>query len=757
MGFHELCLLRDIASAHAYSLENLSFWEASVGAAHFPHVKHQTQVSECEINSADLTATLVLNNKRTANLNTLLIHLLVQMKYVHVHNYECPLPATVYNLLFILSVFLHNLLRTHSPRTIDALFNDHQLHGSKYSGFVAKLADQRDGHVDNVEGGQNAGMLRAQAANKVLHDQRSRLEQLIECLLLTLSRLNVSRHPANHPFYHLSLRFLVQLYSTQTLGDAVAPSRPDDYFLHLTLAKLHHLSDEFLQRVVVYFVAPPLPATQGNAMYNAYTYLFTSSRTAQQTEAQSLAELGLLVGLLLVHQPANLAERIPGLLSRKPSTISLQSVSSSHNTTDLPGHHSPTLSARPLPSTKESFQMALGHLSEHPTNDPSLGVSYQQMMDALFSQLDNDVTLIFLHTLLGRSPRFVNYLLARTDPEAFLVPLLKAIHQAIDQTSPPYLRLYLWLAILIQLTQDDAFNQELQRPAVETPSWLSDRASFKTMTLNQLVVLTLVRTLQQNFALHKDAFVHRCSLAALLNFSPHIHQVPALLAQRLLKVFDMVARRYLKITNLSQATATRGRAGSYSGTGLGLGITGTVGAATTVSTVTTAPAVQSLSSALHLGDFFMYMDTVKVLLLVFSNLLGHQLKHNTHFIYCLLQSKELFATLQNDTHVGEGVKDINLVIAYFQACIHEVNLKTTPSTEDVYKTIAEKHHLFRMPEIASAARLKARIDTGQQNVDFYCPFIWRLLDQVCPLPFDAQDKRLIHRFEQNTLLNVPAN
>ncbi|KAJ1974524.1 hypothetical protein H4R35_003564 [Dimargaris xerosporica] len=755
MGFHELCLLRDIASAHAFSLENLSFWETSVGAAHFPHVKHQAQVSECELNSADLTATLVLNNKRTANLNALLIHLLVQMKYVHVHNYECPLPATVYNLLFILSVFLHNLLRTHPPRTIDALFNDHQLHGSKYSGFVAKLADQLNGNDTNVKGGRNAGMLKAQAATKVLYDQRSRLEQLIECLLLTLSRLDVSRHPANYPFYHLSLRFLVQLYSTQTLGDAVVPSRPDDYFLHLTLVKLHHLSDEFLQRVVVYFVAPPLPATQGSAMYNAYTYLFTSNRTAQQTEAQTLAELGLLVGLLLVHQPANMAERIPGLLSRKPSTVSLKSVSSVHNATEPPGHSSPTLSARPLPATDGSFQKALEHLSEHPTNDPSLGVSYQQMMNTLFSHLDNDVTLLFLHTLLGRSPRFVNYILARTDPEAFLVPLLKAIHQAVDQTSPPYLRLYLWLAILMQLTQDDAFNQELQRPTVETPSWLSDRSSLKTVTLNQLVVLTLVRTLQQNFALHKDAFVHRCSLAALLNFSPHIHQLPALLAQRLLKVFDMVARRYLRITNLSQASVTRVRSGSYSGTGLGLGVTGAVGAVT--ATVTTTPAVQSLSSALHLGDFFMYMDTVKVLLLVFSNLLGHQLKHNIHFIYCLLQSKELFAALQNDAHVGEGVKDINLVIAYFQACIHEVNLKTTPSTEDVYQTITEKHHLLRMPKLASVTQLKARIDTGQQNIDFYCPLIWRLLDQVCPLPFDAQDKRLIHRFEQNALLNVPVS
>ncbi|KAJ1930491.1 hypothetical protein IWQ60_000276 [Tieghemiomyces parasiticus] len=713
LGFPELCVLRDITSSHAYILENFDFWVTGLGNAKFPDLKDGADAQEIRLCTLQSTEELLLNTRRTANLSSLLTHFLIQMRYLATINYETPIPPATCSSLFVVGIICANLLHLRPARQVEEVLNGQRLHASHYTNFLGRLGMEEDGGV------------KLQAAVKVLADQRSRGEQLLESVVHALTHLNITRHPSGYPFYRLAQRTLAELYSPQLIRSSVQPPPlpvPGQYFLHLTLTKLRHTAADLLHRLVANFINPPLPCPPAaSAVYSAYSYLFTSSKATQSTAARNLADAGLLLGLLLIYQPepAPTSAGEDGLV-RILSAVSLQP------TGELPDGNLATPAppvVRRVPSqlpTEGDFRDALaGDWADRGTGlsittRAGAGPVYRDVMTVLFRDLTSEPGTLLLYTLLTQSPSFTNYVLARTDPDDFVVPLLRTLYQVAEQPTPSYPQYYLWLTTLARLTADATFNQEFQRHTLEPLPWLPDRA-LKSITLSQLVVLVLVRILQANFTVHRDAFIHECVLAILLNFAPHIVHLPATLVQRLLKVYDMVVRRYLKIAALAADP--------------------------------TSP--QQLSHTLHMADFYLYLDTVRVLTRVFRLVLDHHLKHNTQLIYGLLQSKDLFSALQNDTRFGDAVKGINFVIAYFQACIHEARLSTPPTEDEVLRVIEDKGHLAR-PNAGDANRsplaLRAQFQTPPACLDFYAPYIWSLLVEFCPVSYSGEEAVLLIQF-----------
>jgi len=56
-------------------------------------------------------------------------------------------------------------------------------------------------------------------------------------------------------------------------------------------------------------------------------------------------------------------------------------------------------------------------------------------------------------------------------------------------------------------------------------------------------VILLLRTAHYNLAALRDVYLHTNTLAALANLAPHMHSLSSLAAQRLVSLFDMLARR----------------------------------------------------------------------------------------------------------------------------------------------------------------------------------------------------------------------
>ncbi|KAJ1660829.1 hypothetical protein IWQ61_000288 [Dispira simplex] len=689
LGSSEKSFLRDLVSSEIYAVENYGFWESDLAALTFPIYKTHAESRELHLVTQGLVDELWLHNRHTGNFNTLVLHFLIHIKHLDIRHYDSPVSQVVTNALFVLTLFLGHLMERCPARQVDELVNDHRLHVSSYQRFIARL------------GQQDEGSLWVQAANKVLADQRPRGEQLVECAQMALTRLDLSCQPTHFPFYRDMLEFLIILYAPQLWGDRYTLSletlEPSP-FLVLTVTKLGHCAFPLVQRLLANFIHPVLPCpASASTMYQAYSYLFSSNKLQQTQEARDLADVGMLLGLLLIHQPIPHTNAKNGYISEESDDRS----ASSHRS----GLVQPLL-----------YQQVLNQGWENDTPNSLANVTYRSTLEWLFQNLQSEVGVVVLHTLLARSPHFTNYVLAQTDPDVFLVALLKVVYQHVDQTNPDYDRLYLWLTVLVQLTTDDTFNQAFHRYPLAPPPWLQDR-SLKSLTLNQLVVLVAIRVLQSNLATHRDAFLHESSMAILVNFSSHISHLPASMAQRVFKVFEMVARRYLKISG----TAIEGSPVPISSTPVPEGT--------------------------------VYLDTVRLLVYVITNALAHQLRTNTHLVYGLLQCKGLFATLQNDPLVKDWVKNANFIIAYFQACLQEKNLNS-PSTDEVLRLIQEKIPLFHTNHI-EIRRLWARYQPvtttsdpfREPSVEFFGAYIWECLIKRCPrLPYDAEDSLLISRF-----------
>lgn len=58
-----------------------------------------------------------------------------------------------------------------------------------------------------------------------------------------------------------------------------------------------------------------------------------------------------------------------------------------------------------------------------------------------------------------------------------------------------------------------------------------------------LLVIVLLKTAHYNLAKLKDVYLHTNTLAALANLAPHVSHLSSHASQRLVSLFDMLARR----------------------------------------------------------------------------------------------------------------------------------------------------------------------------------------------------------------------
>jgi len=67
------------------------------------------------------------------------------------------------------------------------------------------------------------------------------------------------------------------------------------------------------------------------------------------------------------------------------------------------------------------------------------------------------------------------------------------------------------------------------------------------MPAGSLLVVLLLRTAHYNLAKLRDVYLHTNTLAALANLAPYAQDLSSHAAQRLVSLFDMLARRWLPI------------------------------------------------------------------------------------------------------------------------------------------------------------------------------------------------------------------
>lgn len=227
-------------------------------------------------------------------------------------------------------------------------------------------------------------------------------------------------------------------------------------------------------------------------------------------------------------------------------------------------------SLEPLPATEEE-------------KDTQKTIEFTMNFDSLFESfgriLHTEVGALMFYSLLKASPSFSETLVARSDSDTLVLPLLRTlyfasqsntymakdyayhknssksetsdgINTAMDIRSCPFRsqsQLYVIIILLLIFSQDSSFGRDaFRRITLPNILWYKER-HLKHINLGSILFLTMLRLVLFNLNRLHDPFMLNNSCAILMNLSPSIVDLHEYASMRLASVAVSVMKRHLKL------------------------------------------------------------------------------------------------------------------------------------------------------------------------------------------------------------------
>ncbi|XP_051057947.1 dymeclin [Phodopus roborovskii] len=407
-------------------------------------------------------------------------------------------------------------------------------------------------------------------------------------------------------------------------------------------------------------------------LWTVFTLGGTSSKAAASPELTSpLANQSLLLLLVLVN------------LTDAPDTPNpyRQAVTSFKNTQD----------SSPVPSSiPHAFQ-----------------INFNSLYTALCEQQASDQATLLLYTLLHQNSNVRTYMLARTDMENLVLPILEILYHVEERNSH---HVYMALIILLILTEDDGFNRSIHEVILKNITWYSERV-LTEISLGSLLILVVIRTIQYNMTRTRDKYLHTNCLAALANMSAQFRSLHQYAAQRIISLFSLLSKKHNKA--LEQATQSlRGPLSSSDG-----------------------PLPD------YAQDLSVIEEVIRMMLEIINSCLTNSLHHNPNLVYALLYKRDLFEQFRTHPSFQDIMQNIDLVISFFSSRLLQAGAEL--SVERVLEIIKQgvvalpKDRLKKFPE------LKFKYVEEEQPEEFFIPYVWSLVyNSAVGLYWNPQDIQL---------------
>ncbi|KAJ1852574.1 hypothetical protein GGH12_005393 [Coemansia sp. RSA 1822] len=657
--------LERLGSARVLGLESLSVWHGEMARLHVPAVAgHEAGAHEfLQFVGQQLAA----NTARTGNLAWATFHMVAGLRALKTVDFTADADPALRSLVFMVRVSWRALGMARAR--LDRALADRPI----ASGTVDLLVDKARAQ-DDMSDTARLGEVRARAFVQTQADTAPLYRQALHHAVLTASRLDVRRTPAQHALYHELLALLVSVFAPQVLetqSDAPSSVLSSDMMERVGPSSAFNVAstqaEELVHALLLNSLAEPDPA-QG-LVQGMYSYLFA------RPNAPSTSHASLLVLLLLV------AQRAPN-----------------------------------------PFLQALSGLRDLPDGAPRVDtrVPFRRLFDRLVAEIASVEWTVLFHIMVARNEAFRTYVLARTDPDTLVLPLLRCISQAttlstdsaktpakspdpahISDAGPsrgeqlrrgaqlpyavtvdtvPYVHVYLWMGILLQLSGDMQYVAQLHRTRVEF--WAAPQP-LHGQALGQCVAHEMLRVLQLNLSTIRDSHVHDLALATLASMLNGAVHVTAALAQRLVRVFEAILRRHVRLTALSQCTS------------------------------------------MEAAESTVYVHALASLLSVFCRLANSD---NPEFVYALLQAREALATFTVQSNeslaaqrAASASAELQMRVAYFHA---HVAALSNPQPRDILRMIETV-----LEPSANTLRVdfSAIVPSPVLWTAFMLPLVWELL------------------------------
>ncbi|KAI8967406.1 Dyggve-Melchior-Clausen syndrome protein-domain-containing protein [Mycotypha africana] len=488
---------------------------------------------------------------------------------------------------------------------------------------------------------------------------RKRGEQLFKHLLYILTNMDPSSNYSTYEFYVEVLNTFFVLISTQLYQQHLfkMEGEEDNYFLNLLMTKFHNRAETIVARLFENFIAQHLPPPQppAGALYTAYSYFFSSGRNSfhyqQNNSSPPVAERSLLLLLLLGNQPEN--------------------------------------------DWTKSYRRAIANLNDHHVISSDMDscdggkmhlISFKNLLDIFLKSIHVEEKMLLFYLILVENESFRVYVLSRTDQEHIYLPILKLIYESMEGTSKfSFSQVYILLTILLMFSQDDMNNDAIQKITVQNIAWFTERPLLKSISLGGLMILVLLRIVQLNLSQKKDAFLHTNCLAILLNMSSTLSDMHSYIAQRIISIFEVLAKRYIKLMDNQQQQQS--------------------------------------------DDFIVYEDLLILLMEMMNSTLTYRLKQNSQLVYALLQKREIFNPFQSNPRFIQLVQNVEEVITHFNTRLAEANLKA-PSSNEVLRLIEQATRTWSNHKLILLPNLKFSYHQDPTtSSEFFIPCIWALIQK----------------------------
>ncbi|XP_063651714.1 dymeclin isoform X27 [Pan troglodytes] len=272
--------------------------------------------------------------------------------------------------------------------------------------------------------------------------------------------------------------------------------------------------------------------------------------------------------------------------------------------------------------------------SPFPSSIPhAFQINFNSLYTALCEQQTSDQATLLLYTLLHQNSNIRTYMLARTDMENLVLPILEILYHVEERNSH---HVYMALIILLILTEDDGFNRSIHEVILKNITWYSERV-LTEISLGSLLILVVIRTIQYNMTRTRDKYLHTNCLAALANMSAQFRSLHQYAAQRIISLFSLLSKKHNKV--LEQATQSL--RGSLSSNDVPL------------------PD--------YAQDLNVIEEVIRMMLEIINSCLTNSLHHNPNLVYALLYKRDLFEQFRTHPSFQDIMQNIDLVISFFSS------------------------------------------------------------------------------------------
>ncbi|XP_060684943.1 dymeclin isoform X2 [Hemiscyllium ocellatum] len=338
-----------------------------------------------------------------------------------------------------------------------------------------------------------------------------------------------------------------------------------------------------------------------------------------------------------------------------------------------------------------SFRNTQDNTAIQSPNSYCFQINFNSLYTALYEQQKSDQATLLLYTLLHQNPNVRTYVLARTDVENLVLPILETLYCVEERNSH---HVYMALIILLILTEEDSFNRSVHEVVLKNITWYAERV-LTEISLGSLLVLVVIRTVQYNMTRTRDKYLHTNCLAALANMSAQFRSLHQYAAQRIISLFALLSKKHNKV--LEQATQS---------------LRGPVG------------AEENSPVPDYAQDLNVIEEVIRMMLEIINSCLSTSLHHNPNLVYALLYKRELFEQFRTHPSFQDVMQNLDMVISFFSYRLEQAGADL--SVERVLEVIKQGAVALPKDKLKKFPELKFKYVEEEQPEEFFVPYIWSL-------------------------------